>query len=250
MVSQQTLGAAIRAHARRSSRPLGSVGRCQSSSRKSNRRCGKERHLSRLPYGLRESEALRSRSSLSCNIAHDDLMTSSPQHRARLTSRSQTGIRNSFATACLQPGVRNNSRRCHAARRSSPWRGASAAQPRRLLAPVRPGVGTDHAAAGADHARAERWHWHVVRPAVGTQHRLMMALPTRHRERPHAVGAHVAEGHRRSDLRSWARAHVGEDAASAASSESCRASVVANRAALSRRTIGPTGGVAPASMGA
>jgi hypothetical protein len=35
----------------------------------------------------------------------------------------------------------------------TPWRGASAAQPRRLLPPVRPGVGTDDAAPGADHAR-------------------------------------------------------------------------------------------------
>jgi hypothetical protein len=73
----------------------------------------------------------------------------------------------------------------------------------------------------AHHARAERWHWHVVRPAVGAQHRLMMALPTRHRERPHAVGAHVAVGHRRSGQRSWSCAHAGEDTM-AAFGESCR----------------------------
>jgi hypothetical protein len=33
-----------------------------------------------------------------------------------------------------------------------------AAQPRRLLAPVRPGVGTDDAAPGDTHARPKRWH--------------------------------------------------------------------------------------------
>jgi hypothetical protein len=39
--------------------------------------------------------------------------------------------------------------------------------------------------------------------ALWTQHCLMMALPARHRERPHAVGANVAERHRRPGLRSW-----------------------------------------------
>ena len=48
-----------------------------------------------------------------------------------------------------------------AARRLPPWRSTSAAQPRRLLPPVRPGVGTDDSAAGAHHAWAERWHRHV-----------------------------------------------------------------------------------------
>jgi hypothetical protein len=43
--------------------------------------------------------------------------------------------------------------------------------PHRLLPPVRPGIGTDDAAVGAHHARAERWHWHVVGPAVRAQDR-------------------------------------------------------------------------------
>jgi hypothetical protein len=78
-------------------------------------------------------------------------------------------------------------------RGSLPWRGASAAQPRRSLAPVRPGVGTDDAAPGADHARADRWYWHVIGSRVRAQDRPMVAQPARHRERPHALGAHVAE---------------------------------------------------------
>jgi hypothetical protein len=83
-----------------------------------------------------------------------------------------------------------------AARRSSPWRGTSAAQPRRLLPPVRPGIGTDDSAAGAHHAWAERWHWHVIGPRVRAQDRPVVALPAAHVERPHAVGAHVAQRHR------------------------------------------------------
>jgi hypothetical protein len=54
---------------------------------------------------------------------------------------------------------------------------------------------------------AECQHRHVV----GAQQRLMTALPARHRERPHAVGAHVAEGHGRPGLGSWSGAHAGED---------------------------------------
>jgi hypothetical protein len=43
--------------------------------------------------------------------------------------------------------------------------------PRRLLPPVRPRVGTDDAAARAHHPRPERRYRHVVRPALGAQHR-------------------------------------------------------------------------------
>jgi hypothetical protein len=94
MVLLQTLGAAIPAHARRSSRPLGSVGGCRSSSRCPIGVAGKERDLSRLLDGLRESEALRSPSSLTqCNIAHDDLMTTSPRRRTRLRARNLTSIK-------------------------------------------------------------------------------------------------------------------------------------------------------------
>jgi hypothetical protein len=72
-----------------------------------------------------------------------------------------------------------------------------------LLPPVRPGVSADDAASGAHHTRAERWHWHVIGPRVRTQDRPMVALPARHVERPHAVGAHVAEGHRVAGWGSW-----------------------------------------------
>jgi hypothetical protein len=36
-------------------------------------------------------------------------------------------------------------------------------------------------------------HWHVIGPRVRDQDRPMVALPARHIERPHAVGAHVAD---------------------------------------------------------
>jgi hypothetical protein len=84
-----------------------------------------------------------------------------------------------------------------------PWRGTSATQSRRLLAPVRPGVSTDDAAPVADHAQAERWHWHVIWPTVRAQDRPVVAQPAAHVERPHAVGAHVAEGHWRSRQPPW-----------------------------------------------
>jgi hypothetical protein len=51
----------------------------------------------------------------------------------------------------------------------------------------------------------------LIGPRVRAQDRSVVALPAAHVERPHAVGAHVAEGHRRSGLRSWSRAHAGED---------------------------------------
>jgi hypothetical protein len=44
------------------------------------------------------------------------------------------------------------------------------------------------------------------RPGIGTQHRLIVALPARHRERAHAVGARVAEGHRLTGR--WTYAHA------------------------------------------
>jgi hypothetical protein len=45
----------------------------------------------------------------------------------------------------------------------------------------------------AHHARAERWHRHVIWPRVRAQDRPMVAQPAAHVERPHAVGAHVAD---------------------------------------------------------
>jgi hypothetical protein len=58
---------------------------------------------------------------------------------------------------------------------------------------------------------AECRHRHVIWPAVRAQDRPVVALPAAHVERPHAVGAHVAEGHWRPGLRSWSCAHAGED---------------------------------------
>jgi hypothetical protein len=51
----------------------------------------------------------------------------------------------------------------------------------------------------------------------------MVALPTRHIERPHAVGAHVAEGHRVAGWGAGSCAHAGEDTM-AAFEQSCRRS--------------------------
>jgi hypothetical protein len=39
----------------------------------------------------------------------------------------------------------------------------------------------------------------------------VVAQPAAHVERPHAVGAHIAEGHRRPGLGSWSCGHAGED---------------------------------------
>jgi hypothetical protein len=41
---------------------------------------------------------------------------------------------------------------------------------------------------------------HVIWPRVRAQDRPVVAQPAAHVERPHAVGAHVAEGHRRACL--------------------------------------------------
>jgi hypothetical protein len=62
-----------------------------------------------------------------------------------------------------------------------------------LLQPIRSGIGTDDAAPGADHARAERWHWHVIWPAVGAQDRTVVAQRARHVDRLHAIGAHEGD---------------------------------------------------------
>jgi len=37
---------------------------------------------------------------------------------------------------------------------------------------------------------------HDIVPGLGTEHRFMVTVPARHRERPHAVAPHVAERHR------------------------------------------------------
>jgi hypothetical protein len=60
------------------------------------------------------------------------------------------------------------------------------ALPLRLLLPVRPGVSADHPAADANHAGTERRHSDVIRPAIGAEHRLVVAVPARHVERRHA----------------------------------------------------------------
>jgi hypothetical protein len=56
--------------------------------------------------------------------------------------------------------------------------------------PVQPCVCADDSA-----ARPECRYRHIIGPRIGTQDRPVVALPARHVERPHAVGAHVAEGH-------------------------------------------------------
>jgi hypothetical protein len=52
-----------------------------------------------------------------------------------------------------------------------------------------------HAALGADHASPERRHRHVIRPCRHIKHSLVVADVAIHRERAHAVLAHVAERH-------------------------------------------------------
>jgi hypothetical protein len=49
--------------------------------------------------------------------------------------------------------------------------------------------------ADADRARPARRHGHVIRPPVRAHDRPVVAYPAAHVERPHAVGAHVAERH-------------------------------------------------------
>jgi outer membrane protein OmpA-like peptidoglycan-associated protein len=78
----------------------------------------------------------------------------------------------------------------------APFRARAAARHSTSPLPVRPPIRTDNPAAGADHPRAEGGHRDVVRPAIGEQHRLMVTVPARHVERPHAELAHVAERHR------------------------------------------------------
>ena len=66
-----------------------------------------------------------------------------------------------------------------------------------MLLPVRPGIGADDAAAGADHARAERWHRRVVRKRAHIDDRIVMAAKSAapDPERAHVCSTHVAEGH-------------------------------------------------------
>jgi hypothetical protein len=51
---------------------------------------------------------------------------------------------------------------------------------------------TQSSGAGAHHAWPKRWHRHVIGPWVRAQDRTVVALPARHVQQPHAVGAHVA----------------------------------------------------------
>jgi hypothetical protein len=63
------------------------------------------------------------------------------------------------------------------------------------LAPVRPRIGADHAAAGADHARPERRHRDGFRVVVNVEHDHARAGAAVHQQRAHAVRPHVAERH-------------------------------------------------------
>jgi hypothetical protein len=58
-----------------------------------------------------------------------------------------------------------------------------------LCSAGKPGIGTNDAAAGADHARAKRWHWHVIGPRVGAQDRPVVTQPAARFERPHPIRA-------------------------------------------------------------
>jgi hypothetical protein len=89
----------------------------------------------------------------------------------------------------LNPGARTVDEGCRAAFLGSPPWLAGQALPRRLLAPIRPGVRTDDSAPGAHHARPERGHRHVVGPGVRAHDRSVVAQRARYVERPHAVGS-------------------------------------------------------------
>jgi hypothetical protein len=80
-------------------------------------------------------------------------------------------------------------------------------------APAKPAAGVlGRSGAGGNLRRASisgalAPHRDVIGPRLRAQHGPMMALPARHRERPHAVGAHVAEGHRVAGWRSRSLGH-------------------------------------------
>jgi hypothetical protein len=67
---------------------------------------------------------------------------------------------------------------------------------RPALPPIRPDICADGSAFGADHLRPERRHRQIARPVIGADDRFVVALVAVDRERPHAIGAHVAEVHR------------------------------------------------------
>ena len=66
---------------------------------------------------------------------------------------------------------------------------------RAAIGPIRPSIGADGAAVGADQTRAERRHRNVVAVAVDIKDGAVVALPAGHVEPPHAVLPHVAERH-------------------------------------------------------
>src|SRR5947209_18684221 len=78
---------------------------------------------------------------------------------------------------------------------------AGQALPPFALLPIRPYVGADDPATGAHHPRPQARELHLVGPAVGDQHRPMVAEPAADRERTHALGSHVSQGHRRAAVR-------------------------------------------------
>jgi hypothetical protein len=78
-----------------------------------------------------------------------------------------------------------------------------------MRAPIRPDVGADQAAAGADHARAERAHRHIVGEPISVERRAVMtaARDAVDEQVAAAVRADVTHGHRREALGS--RGHSG-----------------------------------------
>jgi hypothetical protein len=69
-----------------------------------------------------------------------------------------------------------------------------------MRAPIQPHVRADHTASGADPARAEIDHDQSVGEVVNADRRLMVAIAIGAIDMKiaHAVGAHIAERHRRA----------------------------------------------------
>ncbi len=104
--------------------------------------------------------------------------------RASVCHPTSTGERFAYVKRHNAP---NNTRDRSPTSRSSSAANGRYVQFGRASAPTIP-------AAGAEQARAKSGQ--VIGPAIGGEHRAMVAEPATHGERPHALGAHVGERHR------------------------------------------------------
>ena len=68
--------------------------------------------------------------------------------------------------------------------------------------PIRPHICADDPATGADHPRAEGWNRRCIVKPIDVHDGAMVADFACDRQRPHAVMAHVGEGHRRAAITS------------------------------------------------